>query len=207
MFYKHWKKIALALTGFFWAGCDDSTSTAVCLYGPDPNYSSPAENPVSSSSTDDATTSSSSEFIPDDTLYGVIMPKGSSSSELMQIALDYGVPYTLDDRDTVFTYKTLCFNDSAQNVEGRVFKIIDCIDGNKYLRDPSAAGAEGVELPEGVQVFAPKAGSDKALNCTSEQDICIERDPSKPIEQDSLAGCHPIIDCPEKTDITYIKVE
>ena len=26
MFYRHWKKIALALTGFFWAGCGDSTS-------------------------------------------------------------------------------------------------------------------------------------------------------------------------------------
>lgn len=209
MFYKHWKKIALALTAFFWAGCD-STSTEAPLYGVAPCESNGCEEykaPDSSSGETIREESSSSEFIPDDTLYGVIMPKGSSSSELMQIALDYGVPYPLDDRDTVFTYKTLCFNDSAQNVEGRVFKIIDCIDGNKYLRDPSAAGAEGVELPEGVQVFAPKAGSDKAPNCTSEQDICIERDPSKPIEQDSLAGCHPIIDCPEKTDITYIKVE
>ena len=202
LFYKHWKKIALALTGFFWAGCDDSASTAVCLYGTDPNYSSPAENPVSSSSTDDATTSSSSA---PSTSSGT--EEESSSSEIMQMTLDYGVPYYLDERDTVFTLNTLCFNDSVQNTEGRVFKIIDCIDGNKYLRDPSAAGAEGVELPEGVQVFAPKAGSDKAPNCTSEQDICIERDPSKPIEQDSLAGCHPIIDCPEKTDITYIKVE
>ena len=202
MFYKHWKKIALTLTALFWAGCEDSASEAVCLYGPDPNYSSPAENPVSSSSTDGATTSSSSA---PSTSSGT--EEESSSSEIMQMVLDYGVPYYLDDRDTVFTYKTLCFNDSAQNVEGRVFKIIDCIDGNKYLRDPSAAGAEGVELPEGVQVFAPKAGSDKAPNCTSEQDICIERDPSKPIEQDSLAGCHPIIDCPEKTDITYIKIE
>ena len=202
MFYKHWKKIALTLTALFWAGCEDSASEAVCLYGPDPNYSDPAENPVSSSSTDDATTSSSSA---PSTSSGT--EEESSSSEIMQMVLDYGVPYYLDDRDTVLTLKTLCFNDSVQNTEGRVFKIIDCIDGNKYLRDPSAAGAEGVELPEGVQVFAPKAGSDKAPNCTSEQYICIERDPSKPIEQDSLAGCHPIIDCPEKTDITYIKVE
>ena len=199
LFYKHWKKIALTLTALFWAGCEDSASEAVCLYGPDPNYSSPAENPVSSASeaTGNETNSSSSE---------AVKPE-SSSSEIMQMVLDYGVPYYLDDRDTVLTLKTLCFNDSVQNTEGRMFKIIDCIDGNKYLRDPSAAGAEGVELPEGVQVFAPKAGSDKAPNCTSEQYICIERDPSKPIEQDSLAGCHPIIDCPEKTDITYIKVE
>jgi hypothetical protein len=192
MFYKHWKKIALALTALFWAGCEDSASSAVCLYGPDPNYSSPAENPVSSSS--DPSTSSGTE-------------EESSSSEIMQMVLDYGVPYYLDDRDTVLTLKTLCFNDSVQNTEGRMFKIIDCIDGNKYLRDPSAAGAEGVELPEGVQVFAPKAGSDKAPNCTENGDVCIERNPNISEELDSLAGCHPIIDCPEKSDATYIKVD
>ena len=199
MFYKHWKKIALTLTALFWASCEDSTSEAVCLYGPDPNYSSPAENSASSSSeaTGNETNSSSSE---------AVKPE-SSSSELMQMPLDYGVPYYLDDRDTVLTYKTLCFNDSAQNVEGRVFKIIDCIDGNKYLRDPSAAGAEGVELPEGVQVFAPKAGSEQAPNCSENGDVCIERNPNISEELDSLAGCHPIIDCPEKSDATYIKVD
>ena len=192
MFYKHWKKIALTLTALFWAGCEDSASEAVCLYGPDPNYSSPAENPVSSSSeaTGNETNSSSSE---------AVKPE-SSSSEIMQMVLDYGVPYYFDDRDTVLTLKTLCFNDSVQNTEGRMFKIIDCIDGNKYLRDPSAAGAEGVELPEGVQVFAPKAGSGKAINCTENGDVCIERNPNISEELDSLAGCHPIIDCPEKQD-------
>ena len=63
MFYKHWKKIALSLTALFWASCDDSASSAVCLYGPDPNYSSPIENPVSSSSVDLAQGSSSSEKV------------------------------------------------------------------------------------------------------------------------------------------------
>ncbi|SOE56846.1 hypothetical protein SAMN05720781_1166 [Fibrobacter sp. UWT3] len=61
MFYSHWKKIALTLTALFWAGCEDSASSAVCLYGPDPNYSSPAENPVSSSSETTKTSSSSVE--------------------------------------------------------------------------------------------------------------------------------------------------
>lgn len=28
MFYKHWKKIVLALTGFFWASCDNTSSSA-----------------------------------------------------------------------------------------------------------------------------------------------------------------------------------
>ena len=38
MFYKHWKKIALALTGFFWVSCDDSVSSEECLYGTPTNY-------------------------------------------------------------------------------------------------------------------------------------------------------------------------
>ena len=216
MFYKHWKKIALALTAFFWAGCD-STSTEAPLYGVAPCESNGCEEykaPDSSSGETIREESSSSEATGNETTSSSSAPstssgteEESSSSEIMQMVLDYGVPYYLDDRDTVLTLKTLCFNDSVQNTEGRIFKIIDCIDGNKYLRDPSAAGAEGVELPEGVQVFAPKAGSDKAPNCTENGDVCIERNPNISEELDSLAGCHPIIDCPEKTDITYIKVE
>ena len=194
MFYKHWKKIALALASFFWASCgSDGSSEEISSVQADPSLYGiiePIENDPS------VITSSSSSA------------EESSSSEFIEMALDYGVPYDPDDRDTIYTDQTLCFNDSAQNVEGRVFKIIDCIDGNKYLRDPSDAGFEGVELPEGVQVFAPKAGSEKAPNCTSDQDICIERNPFKPIEQDSLAGCHPIIDCPAKLDgEIFIKVD
>ncbi|SIN93889.1 hypothetical protein [Fibrobacter sp. UWB11] len=28
MFYKHWKKIALALTAFFWGGCNDNSTSS-----------------------------------------------------------------------------------------------------------------------------------------------------------------------------------
>jgi hypothetical protein len=198
MFYKHWKKIALALASFFWASCGgDGSSEDISSIQANPSLYGiiePIENDPS------VITSSSSSA------------EESSSSEFIEMALDYGVPYDPpygpDDKVLIYTDETLCFNDSAQNVEGRVFKIIDCIDGNKYLRDPSDAGFEGVELPEGVQVFAPKAGSEKAPNCTSDQDICIERNPFKPIEQDSLAGCHPIIDCPAKLDgEIFIKVD
>ena len=198
MFYKHWKKIALALASFFWASCgSDGSSEDISSIQANPSLYGiiePIENDPS------VITSSSSSA------------EESSSSEFIEMALDYGVPYDPpygpDDKVLIYTDETLCFNDSAQNVEGRVFKIIDCIDGNKYLRDPSDAGFEGVDLPEGVQVFAPKAGSEKAPNCTSDQDICIERNPFKPIEQDSLAGCHPIIDCPAKLDgEIFIKVD
>ncbi len=92
MFYKHWKKIALALTGFFWASCDDSASSAVCLYGPDPNYSDPAENPVSSSSiaTGSETESSSSEKQKLASSSSEATEESSSSEIEMQMPL-YGV--------------------------------------------------------------------------------------------------------------------
>ena len=198
MFYKHWKKIALALASFFWASCgSDGSSEDISSIQANPSLYGIIE-PIENDPSVITFSSSSAEE--------------SSSSEFIEMALDYGVPYDPpygpDDKVLIYTDETLCFNASAQNVEGRVFKIIDCIDGNKYLRDPSDAGFEGVELPEGVQVFAPKAGSEKAPNCTSDQDICIERNPFKPIEQDSLAGCHPIIDCPAKLDgEIFIKVD
>lgn len=161
MFYKHWKKIALALAGLFWASCgDEGSSDEISMIAPD---------------------------------YGVQVMPSDSMEDLICL---YGVK----PPPPIIEQGVLCYNDTAVNESGKVFKIIDCTDGNKYLRDPSAAGAEGVELPEGVQVFAPKAGSDKAPNCIENGDVCIERNPYISEELDSLAGCHPIIDCPEKPD-------
>ena len=53
MFYKHWKKFALALTALFWAGCDDSASSSeIVLYGCPDDICAPA--PESSSDANDA---------------------------------------------------------------------------------------------------------------------------------------------------------
>ena len=157
--------------------------------------------PKSSSSAE----SSSSELRMSATLYGIpatsysIIPRSSSSvesssSELRMSSTMYGITYN-------------CFNTTENNAEGVEFKIIECGqklgDGilestkKKYLRNPYDA-TRNTPLPDSVQVFAPRPGSIYAKNCTSEADICIERDPNIPAEQDSLAGCHPIIDCPEK---------
>jgi hypothetical protein len=101
MFYKHWKKIALAFTAFFWAGCDDSSLTdSPDLYGCPPDachdepISSEAGDPESSSSEEAISssseeTSSSSEFM-DAPLYGVIscVPMDSSFT---YFATDYSV--------------------------------------------------------------------------------------------------------------------
>jgi hypothetical protein len=79
MFYKHWKKIALALAGFFWASCDSDTTSA---NGSEEHSSSSVATPESSSSiaTGNETTSSSSEATE------------ASSSSFEQIMPAYGVP-------------------------------------------------------------------------------------------------------------------
>ena len=79
MFYKHWKKIALALAGFFWASCDSDTTSA---NGSEEPSSSSVATPESSSSiaTGNETTSSSSEATE------------ASSSSFEQIMPAYGVP-------------------------------------------------------------------------------------------------------------------
>jgi hypothetical protein len=104
MFYKHWKKFALALTALFWAGCDDSASSSeVVLYGcpddicaPAPESSSATENPVSSSSETTKTnsssveeSSSSSEFVAG-LLYGVEPP---DSIDVKCFPMDSSVSY------------------------------------------------------------------------------------------------------------------
>ena len=108
MFYKHWKKFALALTALFWAGCDDSASSSeVVLYGcpddicaPAPESSSATENPVSSSSETTKTnsssveeSSSSSEFVAG-LLYGVEPP---DSIDVKCFPMDSSVSYFPND--------------------------------------------------------------------------------------------------------------
>ena len=66
MFYRHWKKVALALTSFFWVGCDDSISVAPAANSLNPGQSSSSiENPLTPSSSSQIgssfQTSSSSE--------------------------------------------------------------------------------------------------------------------------------------------------
>ena len=63
MFYKHWKKIALSLTGIFWASCDGTSSVEgpdlygcppdVCNPMPTTHESSSSENPLPSSSSNE----------------------------------------------------------------------------------------------------------------------------------------------------------
>lgn len=102
-------------------------------------------------------------------------------------------------------FPTKCYNTTAANDAGKVFDIIECEDGEKYLRHPGLYAEEPKlqkELPEGVGVFTPHSDNDGcgATNCKySEQDLCVdgfvidEQGNEKPI-----GGCSPVIECPEK---------
>ena len=115
MFYKHWKKIALTLTAFFWASCSETTEDTP-LYGcpPDGCYDEPessdSNNEESSSSETNGTEngdSSSSEFFNppvygDEPVFGESsssseLSEESSSSEITCVPLDSTVSYFTDD--------------------------------------------------------------------------------------------------------------
>jgi hypothetical protein len=63
MFYKYWKQLSLALTGFFWASCN-STTTTEPLYGVPPDLSSSSSEVKAQSSSSENKISSSSEPLP-----------------------------------------------------------------------------------------------------------------------------------------------
>ena len=103
MFYKHWKKLALALTGLFWASCDNSTSAE----GPDTNglsSNSNSENKAKGSDLEKQSSSSSDSLHMAMPLYGVrdsvihdikssasVGVSSSSEGKLEIIAPAYGV--------------------------------------------------------------------------------------------------------------------
>ena len=91
MLYKHWRKIALALTGFFWASCDSDTTSA---NGSDDPSSSSVATPESSSSVNQAPVSSSSEATEESSSSSTEVQKQSSSSEdFGKIVPLYGIEY------------------------------------------------------------------------------------------------------------------
>ena len=182
MLYRHWKKIALALTGFFWAGCEDTvTSTA-------PEYGCPSDGcgqgPVddSSSSTDGAATSSSGPSTSSGTeissssqeflvmpLYGVSekvfissSSAAESSSSFTEVAPAYGVPGGLG-----------CYEDP----EGRKYdgsKLYRCDDGVTCVEKDSITGYGGLpcsptETEDGLVEICPDYGivaiTEKTYTC------------------------------------------
>ena len=197
MFYKYWKNFALAVTAFFWAGCEDSVSQADCLYGPPEYYgitSSESGDPQSSS---DANTPSSSSMTTSSSTGANSSATAESSSSIKDI---------LSSSNMAVVYGPMavkCYNDTAANDSGKVFDIIACENGAKYLRFQSLYAdlpEKQKELPKGVGIVPPDPKSGIAVNCTREVDICI--DGAKRDENGNLTpvgGCYPTTECPAKT--------
>ena len=144
MFYKHWKKIALALTGFFWNSCDNGP-TAVENGGTTPSSSSNSNNESSSSAVVPASSSTP--------LYGVMSSavqlsssSTESSSSFERIMPAYGV------YDQVACYED--GNGVKTNDEISITKLI-CDDGvvcketeviKSYGSEPCSEGFNGVTI-------------------------------------------------------------
>lgn len=126
MFYKHLKKLTLALTGFFWASCNNTTITEP-LYGVPPNLSSSSE--ISQSSAAEPT---SSESISSSS------QAESSSSEFTQIMPAYGVISPVSCYIDAEEFKT-----STQVSEHPITEFpIHCEDGVNCIQRDSITGYE-----------------------------------------------------------------
>ena len=193
MFYKYWKNFALTLTALFWASCENTTTASDPLYGCPPDVctegaesSSDANTPSSSSTETSSATAKSSDATAESS--SSIKDLLSSSS----IAVVYG-PMTVN-----------CYNDSAVNDSGTVFKTITCDDGQKYLRFQGLymdLPETQKNLPKGVGIVPPDPKNGIAVNCTVDATICI--DGVKEDENGNLSpvgGCYPAIECPAKAE-------
>ena len=98
---------------------------------------------------------------------------------------------------------TVCYNSTATNDSGKVFDIIECEDGYKYLREPGHYMFQTElqkELPEGVDPYRPSTGSCYATNCKNGSKICVKGSfTEKGIAKD-YKHCDSRIECPEKPE-------
>ena len=123
----------------------------------------------------------------------------SSSSDVAESSSSFKLPVPAYGVDPVH-----CYNDTAVNDSGKVFDIIECDDGQKYLKFQDLymdLPEKQKELPEGVHPVPPNPQSGIASNCTREPDICID---AFTIDENGneqpIGGCYSSINCPEKPE-------
>ena len=121
----------------------------------------------------------------------------SSSSDIDESSSSFELPVPAYGGFPVY-----CYNDTAVNDSGKVFDIVVCDNGEKYLRFQSLymdIPEKQKELPKGVNPVPPAQNSIYARNCTREPDICIDGftiDDNG--NEQPIGGCYPSIECPEK---------
>ena len=123
----------------------------------------------------------------------------SSSSDIDESSSSFELPVPAYGGFPVY-----CYNDTAVNDSGKVFDIIECDDGQKYLKFQDLymdLPEKQKELPEGVHPVPPNPQSGIASNCTREPDICID---AFTIDENGneqpIGGCYSSINCPEKPE-------
>lgn len=127
MFYKHWKKIALALTSFFWASCDNDATSANGEAQSTDN-SSDSEKIASSAS---GATGQSSAADAADLSSGAMTEENSSDSEMHQTIALYGVPNDIANCYLNKGNSTVVCNDGLeckQLTEERWENEYDCVE-------------------------------------------------------------------------------
>ena len=121
----------------------------------------------------------------------------SSSSDIDESSSSFELPVPAYGGFPVY-----CYNDTAVSDSGKVFDIVVCDNGEKYLRFQSLymdIPEKQKELPKGVNPVPPAPDSIYARNCTREPDICIDGftiDDNG--NEQPVGGCYPSIECPEK---------
>ena len=132
MFYKQWKKIALALTGFFWASCNNNTTiTDGALYGcltddcSDPTAESSSDELLQISSSNKKV-SSSSQSSSSETSSSSIEAYSSSSEALAYSSFSavYAPQTPCDLTDTVATcdFESL-FSSKSSEYTNKIYPI------------------------------------------------------------------------------------
>ena len=158
----------------------------------------------SSADTSSAFDSSSSNYDPDDwippmssTAYGIQPTYNNSSSSVESSSSsidDEGIPSM---SGTVYGPSIPCYSTTEQNDAGKSFDIIECQNGEKFLKNSVIYG-ESIkeELPEGVSTDVPQRTPFLATNY-SETSICVD---GVDAEGNPTGGCFPTLECPPKDE-------
>ena len=164
MFYSHWKKLALALTAFFWSSCTSENSTQP-MYGViDPSDNKSSSSETSSSSAEESSSSNIPLSAP---LYGVFQ-MDCDVVNMHDSTLTCANGYTCTVKtDTIHIPAPEC----SENFDGTgicpaygvamdvISKKYECDDGITYseqnfnIRNASSSSAEGSSSSTGVSCF------------------------------------------------------
>lgn len=135
-FYKHWKKVALALTSVFWASCgDDSSSTAATTTPAESSSAIQSSSSVGPTSSSGAAPESSSEVAPESSS---ATPTSSSDEK---IACEKATLLRTGPSEP-------CIEDTCPEYGVPVYEIsgLKCEDGKEYELE-SICPDYGIDLP------------------------------------------------------------